>query len=246
MTRKELILDIIAEITFSNALPGKINDQEAERIIKKATTFFYNNTRDAKEPVKLYIERGNFQAASFQTQHRIILPDCIYAIDEVRDLNMPLSQSLVKGAIGLTGVIGAEMWLAPFLGNGLSSVASMYNFYDQANQFTKTSYFTNYNYNTKCLTFEGSVPHGDIVCHGFKVIPDHKLYDDPMFQRYVRALAKVENSQLLSVVKSFPLPGGIKLDYSDIKSTSDEEFKSVKEDIEANNIPSFIHMTAQH
>lgn len=242
MTRKELINDILNEITYSNSLFTRVNDKELNRIIDIAINHFYTHTRYSKEEGHLKIDVGYFQTDEFKMTRKIILPDCIYSVDEVRNVDTPFSKTIATSGVSLSGILGAEMWYAPYMNDSMSYIASVKNYWDTASSLMLTHYSFEYNYTTRSLSFTGRVPNQDIYCHVYKVIPDYKLFTDPQFQRYVRAKANQRHCELLSVTGKLPLPGGMQnfIDYSTIIASAKEEMKEINEEMDQLNIPSFL------
>ena len=249
MTTQEVMLNLNDYITFSGALPIKLNDKELENIIKNAADYFYTNWRYALEPAVLFLTPPMFLTDEFRKFRQIRLADsfgnsCIRYVEDVYLANYNTLYAFGGAGNIPNMVIGSEIMLAPFTSNTFEYVASLYSYYDMAKNFMLETCRTKFNPNNKCLSFEGNIP----ISNGCFAVVDKEigldaLYADNMFMRYIRAKAVVRLGALMSFVTKFPMPGGITIDYSQILAESNKEIEQVMKDMEGQNIHNYINFT---
>lgn len=248
MTTQEIMLDLNDYVTFSGALPCKLNDKELNHIISNAADYFYTNYRYALEQAILVLPAAWFMTDDFHRTRQVKLSDlkgnsCIKYVGAILDCNQPLATKMSSYDMGLGKLVGAEMMIAPFFGNSMEYVASIYTYIDSIGKLTLEQFNASWNHNTKTLSFMGHIPYYDVYLDVTKEIPISRLYTDNLFKRYVRALAVIRMGQQFSFVQKFPMPGGIQLDYSTILSESKEDMKLVEESLREYNTPNFMVMS---
>ena len=87
MTKQELIDWIKAEITVSGALQlNQLNDKEIERIIDNETIYVHREWRDTVELKMAVMSPWAFRTPEFRASRTIQLPDCVFGIDEFREI----------------------------------------------------------------------------------------------------------------------------------------------------------------
>jgi hypothetical protein len=101
-----------------------------------------------------------------------------------------------------------------------------------------------YNKNTKLLGVLGHTPKTNAVVRVFKKLEYDKLFEDEMFQRYVRAHAKVRLSHMLQTF-NYTLPGGVTVNYQNIVTTAEKEMEDVKAMMKGENTPDWMYLTRQ-
>jgi hypothetical protein len=241
MTLDELILDVQNELTFAKALPYSIPEQEIKRIITIAEKYFYDNWRHAVEPRYLFIPQEVFSNPLFKAQRALQLPDCVGFVHDVKE---PNSGSSMFGTMDLdfadSKFIGAEMFLTPFIGESIMYRTVIFSFLDLVKGFTIDTFAYDYNKNTRKLTIMGRTPRGNgMVVTIAKKIPAEDLYNDELFQRYVRAKAKLRLGDLLTTF-DYNLPGGIKPNYTNLVTKAENELAAVMEMMKTENTADFM------
>ena len=110
----------------------------------------------------------------------------------------------------------------------------LFSFLDISKNFTIDTLAYDYNKNTRKLTITGRTPLADTVVQVAKKIDREDLYEDELFQRYVRAKAKVRLGDLLTAF-DFNLPGGIKPNYTSLVTKADAELTAVMDMMKGEN-----------
>ena len=234
MTQAELILDIQNEMTFAKALPYSIPEQEIVRIITIAEKYFYDNWRHAIEPRYLLLPKDVFTNALFKKERAIQMPDCVQFVHQVREAKGGSMFGTIDRDFADNKFIGSEIFLTPFIGESLMYRTVLFSFLDIAKNFTIDTLAYDYNKNTRKLTITGRTPLADTVVQVAKKIDREDLYEDELFQRYVRAKAKVRLGDLLTAF-DFNLPGGIKPNYTSLVTKADAELTAVMDMMKGEN-----------
>ena len=234
MTQAELILDIQNEMTFAKALPYSIPEQEIVRIITIAEKYFYDNWRHAIEPRYLLLPKDVFTNALFKKERAIQMPDCVQFVHQVREAKGGSMFGTIDQDFSDNKFIGSEIFLTPFIGESLMYRTVLFSFLDIAKNFTIDTLAYDYNKNTRKLTITGRTPLADTVVQVAKKIDREDLYEDELFQRYVRAKAKVRLGDLLTAF-DFNLPGGIKPNYTSLVTKADAELTAVMDMMKGEN-----------
>ena len=234
MTQAELILDIQNEMTFAKALPYSIPEQEIVRIITIAEKYFYDNWRHAIEPRYLLLPKDVFTNALFKKERAIQMPDCVQFVHQVREAKGGSMFGTIDRDFADNKFIGSEIFLTPFIGESLMYRTVLFSFLDISKNFTIDTLAYDYNKNTRKLTITGRTPLADTVVQVAKKIDREDLYEDELFQRYVRAKAKVRLGDLLTAF-DFNLPGGIKPNYTSLVTKADAELTAVMDMMKGEN-----------
>jgi len=101
-----------------------------------------------------------------------------------------------------------------------------------------------YNKNSKLLGVIGRTPATNAVVRVFKKLDQDKLFEDEMFQRYVRAHAKVRLAHMLQTF-NYTLPGGVTVNYQNIVITAEKEMADVLAMMKGENTPDWMYLTRQ-
>jgi len=242
MTRAELIDDIKQEMTFAQALPYTIPDKEIGRIIDIAAKYFYDNWRHAVEPRYILIPDALFKNERFRTSRTIKMPDCIQFVHEVKEAKGGSMFSTIDRDFAENKFIGSEIFLTPFIGESIMYRTVMFSFLDLTKNMMIDTLAYDYNKNTKMVSITGRTPNTKVVMKVSKKIEEQYLYEDEMFQRYVRAKAKVKLGELLTSF-DFTLPGGVRPNYQTFVTKADAEFDKVTEMMKGENTPDWIYLT---
>ena len=244
MTRQELISDIIDEVTFSGALPYQLPTKEVERVIKNAEVFFYDNWQYALDKAYLQIPIDVFSAAQFKASRTITLPECVQFVHKAVEPTGSSVFSTVDRDFGENKFVGAEMYLTPFVGESLMYRTIMFSFLDLTKGMILDTIAYDYNKNTKLLGVVGRTPKVDAVAKVFKKIAIDKLYDDELYQRHVRAHAKVRLAHMLQTF-NYQLPGDVTINYQNMVATAEKEMEEVKTMIKGENTTDWMFLVHQ-
>ena len=84
----------------------------------------------------------------------------------------------------------------------------------------------------------------DAVAKVFKKIAIDKLYDDELYQRHVRAHAKVRLAHMLQTF-NYQLPGDVTINYQNMVATAEKEMEEVKTMIKGENTTDWMFLVHQ-
>jgi hypothetical protein len=242
MSEVELIQDINDEITFSGALPYGLPEKEIKRIIKNDTRFFWDNWKHAVESKYLLLPEELFNTDSFRKFRQIQLPDCVQFVADFKEAKGGSIFATLDRDFAEQKFIGSEIFLTPFMGESIMYRTVMFSFLDLTKSMMIDSIAYDYNKNTKNLGVLGRTPRTAAVLRVFKRLDEDKLYEDEVFQRYVRAHAKVRLSHMLQTF-DFNLPGGIKVNYQNVVASAEKEMEDVKTMMKGENTTDWMFLT---
>jgi hypothetical protein len=240
MTLDELILDVQNELTFAKALPYTIPVEEIKRIITNAERYFYDNWRHAVQEQYMLIPLAVFSHKLFKTNRLIQLPECVGFVHDVKEgKNSGTMFGTMDPDFSDSKFIGSEMFLTPFIGESIMYRTIIFGFLDILKGFKIDTYAYDYNKNTRQLMMLGRNPTGPVVLEIAKKIEPQYLYNDELFQRYVRAKAKLRLGDLLTTF-DYNLPGGIKPNYTNLVTKAENELNQVLEMMKNENTADFM------
>lgn len=242
MTLKELETDVMNEITFSGAMPFKIPMKEVERVITNAKRYFYDYWRYGLEKTHIVIPHAVFCNELFEKQHGIFLPECIQYVTCCEECKGSSIFGTIDRDLGDQKFVGSELFLTPFMGEALVYRLAMFSFLDITRNLTITTLSYDYNNGSHFLRILGRAPKTDVHLAVSKRIEDEYLFNLEIFQRYVRAKAKIRVQEMLSIV-DFNLPGNFKYNYSEMAKFAQDEMQKIEETIKGENVDDFMIMT---
>lgn len=245
MTKAELIADIREELTFSRALPYVIPDKEIERIIRIAEGYFYDNWRHAVEPRYLAIPQDVFLNERFKRERAIRLPDCVQFVHQMREPRGASIFGSIDRDFSENKFVGSEIFLTPFIGESIMYRTILFSFLDLTKGFVLDTFAYNYNRNTHDLIVLGRNPIANgAVLEVAKKIDLEDLYNDELFQRYVRAKAKLRLGELLTSF-DYNLPGGVKVNYNNLVTRAEAEMTAVMDMMKGENTSDWMFLIRQ-
>ncbi|CAB4159505.1 hypothetical protein UFOVP699_241 [uncultured Caudovirales phage] len=244
MTEQELIADINDEITFSGALPYGLPEKEVKRIILNDSRYFWDNWRHAVESRYLLLPLELFQNSTFKKFRQIQLPDCVQFVVDFKEAKGGSIFATIDRDFAEQKFIGSEIFLTPFIGESIMYRTVMFSFLDLTKAMMLDTIAYDYNKNSKLLGVIGRTPKTNAVIRVFKKLDQDKLFEDEMFQRYVRAHAKVRLSHMLQTF-NYTLPGGVTVNYQNIVTTAEKEMEAVNTMMKGENTPDWMYLTRQ-
>lgn len=241
MNRSELIQDISDEVTFSGSLPYNVPVKDIEKIIDNARTYFYDQWQDALEPRYLLIPPEIFTNSQFLDTRTFTLPKCVWYVHRCQEIgNSGNFFGTLDRDFSDAKFIGADLTLSPAAGDGLVYRTVMMSFLDLTKSFTLNGMVQfDFNKNSKRLSILGRTPRVGLVLKVMVETSEEALYSDQMFQRYTRAKTKMRLAHMLSSFE-FNLPGGVKINYTNMLSSAEKEMDKVLEDMKGQNVPDFM------
>lgn len=245
MTKAELIADIKDELTFAKALPYVIPDKEIERIITIAEKYFYDNWRHAVEPRYLALPVNLFSHPRFKAERAIRLPDCVQFVHQMREARGSSIFGTIDRDFSENKFVGSEVFLTPFIGESIMYRTILFSFLDLTKGFVLDTFAYDYNRNTHDLTVLGRNPIANgAVLEVARKIDREDLYNDEVFQRYVRAKAKLRLGELLTSF-DYNLPGGVKVNYTNLVTRAEAELNQVLEMMKGENTADWLFLIRQ-
>jgi hypothetical protein len=244
MTEAELIADINDEITYSGMLPYSLPEKELKRIIHIDALFFYDNWRYAIESKYLLLPKALFKTPEFKNGRQILLPDCVQFMVELKEAKGGSIFASIDRDFSEGKFMGSEVFLTPFMGESIMYRTIMFSFLDLTKGMILDTIAYDYNKNTKLLGVVGRTPKVDAVAKVFKKIEIDKLYDDELYQRHVRAHAKVRLAHMLQTF-NYQLPGDVSLNYQNMVATAEKEMEDVKVMIKGENTTDWMFLVHQ-
>ena len=202
MTKEELIDFVIDDLTVSGSLPISLKEGEIERIIEAEKKYVFREWRDTCELKYGIIPAEAFKTAEFKASRTLQLPDCVWGIDEFREIKDSARLFGINDPdLNFDRVMNSDLYLAgPFMSDVITSRTIGYSFFDLMKGFTLFDINFNFNLNTKRVKIIGHDPMNPVLLRVFVQIEDSALYDDYYFQRWIIARCK---RQIHRVLKTF-------------------------------------------
>jgi len=244
MTEREFIEDVNNEITFSGMIPYSLPEKEILRILENDTKYFYDNWRHAVETQYILIPVELFNNPAFKDSRQITLPDCVQFVTEFKETKGNSILGTMDRDFGEQKFIGAEVYLTPFIGESIMYRTVIFSFLDLTKAFVLDTVAYDYNRNSHKLTVLGRTPKLPSVIKVLKKLDKEYLYKDELFQRYVRAHAKVRLAQMLQTF-NYSLPGDVTLNYTTITQAATAEMTDVLAQMKGENTPDWMFLTRQ-
>ena len=244
MTEQELIADINDEITFSGALPYSLPEKEIKRIILNDCRYFWDNWRHAVESRYLLLPEELFKSATFKKLRQIQLPDCVQFVVDFKEAKGGSIFATIDRDFAEQKFIGSEIYLTPFIGESIMYRSVIFSFLDITKGMMLDTIAYDYNKNTKMLGVLGRTPATPAVLRIYKKLEQDKLFEDEVFQRYVRAHAKVRLAHMLQTF-NYSLPGDVTINYQNITTTAEKEMDAVNAMMKGENTPDWLYLIHQ-
>lgn len=242
MTERQLVEDINNEITFSGALPYSLPEKEIKRILENDSKYFWDNWRYAVESRYLMLPLELFNNPTFKKFRQIQLPDCVQFVVDFKEAKGGSIFATIDRDFAEQKFIGSEIYLTPFIGESIMYRTVLFSFLDLTKSMMIDTIAYDYNKNTKLLGVLGRTPATAGVLRVYKKLEQEKLYEDEMFQRYVRAHAKVRLAHMLQTF-NYTLPGDVTVNYQNITTTAEKEMEDVKLMMKGENTPDWMLLT---
>lgn len=244
MTEHELIRDINDEITFSGSLPYSLPEREIKRILTNDSRFFWDNWRHAVESKYMLLPTELFDSAQFKKHRQIQLPDCVQFVVDFKEAKGGSIFATIDRDFAEQKFIGSEIYLTPFIGESIMYRTVIFSFLDLTKGLMIDTIAYDYNKNTKMLGVLGRTPKTNAVIRIYKKLEQEKLFEDELFQRYVRAHAKVRLAHMLQTF-NYTLPGDVTVNYQNIVTTAEKEMEDVKAMMKGENTPDWLYLYHQ-
>jgi hypothetical protein len=190
------------------------------------------------------IPKEIFSNPNFKKDRKIVLPDCVQFVIEAKRISGGSIFATIDRDFSESKYIGSEIYLTPFMGESLMYRTLMFSFLNLTKGLVLDTVSYDFNKNTKTFVVTGGAPMTDVALKVFKKIETSKLYDDELFQRWVRAKCKVRLAHMLQTFK-YNLPGDVTVSYESITATAEKELEDVKTMMSKENTPDFMLLINQ-
>jgi len=184
------------------------------------------------------IPLAQFKLPEFTANRTILLPDCVVSVTLVQEITGAGLLGTVDRDFADNKLIASEIYLSPFLGDGLTYRIAQYQFFDLSKAFFMDLIRFDYNRRTQKLKILGRDPQRDVFVQTYVAIPDEKLFDDYYFIRMITAKSKLSMARQLSFF-DFNLMGGIKINVSDLRAEAESEIERVRQEIADQDTPDY-------
>ncbi len=238
MTKDELIKFIEDDITVSGSVNLQFNEAEISRIIDMCKRQVHREWRDAVELQMAILSPKAFRTQEFRQSRTIQLPDCVFGIDEFREIK---DGSRLFGIndpdLSLERVMASDLWLSPFSSDVITTRTISYSWFDLARSFTLIDIQFKFNINTHKIQIIGHDPLAPVLIRAFVAIEDSALFDDYWFQTLCCATCKIRANRVLKQFE-FTAVGGVQIS-SLLKEEGDKQLEEVKDWRDKNEQPDY-------
>jgi len=243
LTIEEMVDSIQTELTIACALPKTLPDAQIRQIIeKRALPWFYRNYQYAVQKMYFLIRKEAFQSEEYTKYNYVEVPCEIQAVTYLYELR---SVSLFQLGINTPNLsVNLGVTNQPYLSSYVSTIGELGvyktlldNMSDMMNQLNKYTLKHHFNYLNHRLNILTAVPY-DVIMEAYANIPQENLFNDDLFFKYVAGQAKIALGNMVGRY-DFSLPGGVKINATDLVSQGKEEVKEVEDEIKGQSTSSF-------
>ena len=246
-TIEELIDFVQQDITVYGALPKTLPDQSIRQYIEtQALPWFYMNYIYGVSKMYYYVDQQAFQQETFTKFSYIELPceiqaiSWIHMVKSLSILQLGLNSPNLSVNLGVTNQPYLSSYVTTIgeLGTYKTLIDNMSDMLDQLTLFTTKYDFNQQSHRLNILTHVNT----SLILECAVNIPQESMFTDNYFIKYVTAWAKIQQGNLMGRY-DYSLPGGVKINHSDMISQGKEEMKEVIEEVKGMmNNPSFFYM----
>lgn len=243
----QFIQRIIQELTQSCALNLPIPASAIPPLILQAAQFFWQNCDQAIEERFYCIKNNEF--ATCGPNKILKLPSQIISVFGVYKTTDTFNYG-VMGDFSLERMILNNSALASGTGGSLSDVfgsGTGYNLTDVTVALYEVETYKSmfdapltYNYNefSNDLVILGALGRSDLVLQCFKRLKIQDLYKNYYFFRYCVALGLRSMATIMGTFE-FKLPGGVTINYNNMREQANDEIEKINEWIKQNHAPDY-------
>lgn len=232
-TIEELIDIVQLELSVGSALPKTLPDADIRRVIEtRAMPWFYKNWFYAVQKMYFLVRKEAFFTEEFTKYHYVNVPCEIQSVSylyEVRDVSLyqlGINQPNLSVNLGISNQPYLSSYVTTIgeLGLYKTVLDSMSDMLDQLNKYT-LKYSFNYLQNRLHIL---TPVNNHVIMEAYANIPAQYLFQEELFIKYVTAYAKVQLGNMVGRY-DFTLPGGFKIQATDLISQGQAEIKEVEE-----------------
>ena len=234
-TIEEFIDLIQTELTIACALPKTLPDVSVRQIIEaKCLPYFYRRYQYSVQKMYFLIKKEAFFSDEFTKFNYVNVPceiQSVIYLYEVRGASLfqlGINTPNLSVNLGVTNQPYLSSYVTTIgeLGVYKTLLDNMSDMLNQLNKYTLKHHFNQLNHRLHILT---NVKY-DVIMEAYANIPRENLFRDDLFYKYVVGQSKVMLGNLVGRY-DFTLPGGVKIQASDLISQGKEEITQVEEEI---------------
>ena len=245
-TIDEFIDLVQTEISVSCALPKTLPDANLRQIIEtRALPWFYRNYQYAVQKIYYLIKKEAFFSDEFTKYNYVNVPCEIQSVVYLYPIR---STSLFQLGINTPNLsVNLGVTNQPYLSSYVTTIGelgvyktlldNMSDMLNQLNKYTLKYSFNQLNHRLHILTKVDN----DVIIEAYANIPQENLFKDDLFFKYCVGWAKVQLGNMMGLY-DFVLPGGIKINSTNLITQGQEEIKSVEEEVKGQSSSSWFIM----
>lgn len=245
-TIEELIDLVQTELTIACSLPKTLPDASIRQIIEtRALPWFYRNYQFAVQKMYFFIHQKAFHTEEW-TKYRFVEVPC--EIQSVIYLYEVRGDSLFKLGINTPNLsVNLGVTNQPYLSSYVTTIGELgvyktmldniSDMLNQLNKYTLKYHFNQLNHRLHILT---NVKY-NVIMEAYANIPPENLFRDDLFFKYVVGYSKIQLGNMVGRY-DFTLPGGVKIQASDLISQGKEEVKEVEEEVKGQSTSGWFYM----
>lgn len=245
-TIEEFVDGVQTELNIACALPKTLPDESVRTIIeRRALPWFYRNYQYAVQKMYFFINRDAFHSEEFTKYNYVNVPCEIQSVVYLYEMR---GDSLFQLGINTPNLsVNMGVTNQPYLSSYVTTIGelgvyktildSMSDMLNQLNKYTLKYNFNQLNHRLHILT---NVEH-HVIMEAYADIPRENLFRDDLFFKYVVGYSKQQLGNLVGRY-DFTLPGGIKIQASDLISQGQAEVKEVEEEVKGQSNSSWFYM----
>jgi hypothetical protein len=234
-TIEEFIDQVQTELTIACALPKTLPDASIRQIIEsKCLPYFYRRYQYAVQKMYFLIRKDAFFSEEFTKYNYVNVPCEIQSVTYLYEVR---GDSLFQLGINTPNLsVNLGVTNQPYLSSYVTTIGelgvyktlldNMSDMMNQLNKYTLKHHFNQLNHRIHILT---NVKY-DVIMEAYANIPAENLFKDDLFYKYVIGNSKVMLGNLVGRY-DFTLPGGVKIQATDLISQGKEEITQVEEEI---------------
>jgi hypothetical protein len=172
------------------------------------------------------------------------MPDCVQFVTDLKEAKGASIFATIDRDFSEQKFIGSEVYLTPFIGESIMYRTIIFSFLDLTRGLILDTIAYDYNRNTNSLGIVGRTPKVNAVAKILKKIDKDKLFEDELFQRYVRAHSKVRLAHMLQTF-NYTLPGDVSINYQNMVATAEKEMTAVETMMKGENTTDWMYLYRQ-
>jgi hypothetical protein len=242
MTKKELVNEVIGELTASYALPYSPPEEEIERIIDLEMKWLYREYREILQDRIYIINKKIFQTKDFRDSRTIQFNPCTEGIKKLVEIG---AGSRVFGIndpdLNFDRLMAADLYLTPLSSDQITYRTIQWSFWDLARSFNLIDINHSFRASTHRLVITGRTPVESLMALAMDHIPEEDAYEDTIVIKWMIAKSKISLARILGFF-NYNLLGNVTINFDAIRSEGTEELNELKDKIKGDDTPDWFLM----